>query len=59
MALAEYYTQKGMIESALRTIEQSRDIEIVGDTSYLMANILFKKEMKKEAVEMYQQCLEQ
>ena len=47
IALADYYLSKAMLESAVRSIEQSRDIRVIGDSSYLMGNILMKKGQKK------------
>lgn len=48
-----------MLESAVRSIEQSRDIRVVGDSSYLMGNVLIKKGQKKEALGYYEQALQQ
>jgi tetratricopeptide (TPR) repeat protein len=59
IALADYYLNRGMLESAFRAIEQSRDIRVIGDNTFLMGNILMKKGLKKEAMGCFEQCIQQ
>jgi tetratricopeptide (TPR) repeat protein len=59
VALADFYLAREMVESAQRAIEQSREIQAVGDSSYLLGSLLLKKGLRKEAAACFEQCLQQ
>jgi hypothetical protein len=42
-----------MLDSAQRVANQSRDLQIIGDSSYMLANILLKKNQKKESAILF------
>ena len=59
IALAEYYLSKGMLESAKRVIDQSRDIKTVGDTSFLLGSIRLRENSRQEGIIYLQNCIKE
>lgn len=54
IALTDYYITHNMLDSAQRVANQSRDLQIIGDSSYLLGNILLKKNLKKESAILFE-----
>lgn len=57
MALAEYYIQNGLLDSGLKSLMDSRELQIIGDSSYLLGQVYFKRGSKEEALRFLENCL--
>ena len=57
MALAEYYLQNSLLDSAAKCLNDSRALKVVGDTTYLLAVVENRRKKSKLAERLFEQCL--